>query len=115
MIYTKKDNAVFKAFKAAGFLRLRVERVNEIVLAKFTDDTYEEKTHYIHVVDYNKDLWKNLIFFRDYLNSNNAARDKYINLKTDFIQKYPDAGIDHYTDFKAQFVNEIYSKRKYLN
>jgi GrpB-like predicted nucleotidyltransferase (UPF0157 family) len=106
------DNTVLKAFKTAGFLRLRVVRPNEIVLAKFTDETYEEKTHYLHVVDYNEDLWKNFLFFRDYLNANKTARDNYINLKNEFIQNYPDAGIEQYTDFKVQFVNEINSKRK---
>src|SRR5699024_12871693 len=57
----------FRGLKKTGFLRRKVERPNEIVLAKFTDDTYKEKTHFIHLVDYNKDLWKNFIFFRDYL------------------------------------------------
>lgn len=108
----KVDNTVLKAFKTAGFLRLRVVRPNEIVLAKFTDETYEEKTHYLHVVDYNEDLWKNFLFFRDYLNANKTARDNYINLKNEFIQNYPDAGVEQYTDFKVQFVNEINSKRK---
>ena len=51
------DKEFFQGLKKAGFLRLRVERPNEIVLAKFTDDTYEEKTHFIHLVDYNKGLW----------------------------------------------------------
>ena len=56
------DKAIFQGLKEAGFLRLRVQRPNEIVLAKFTDETYEVKTHFIHLVEYNKDLWKNLIF-----------------------------------------------------
>src|SRR5699024_11688751 len=61
---TNIDRNVFLGLKKTGFLRLKVERPNEIVLAKFTDDTYKEKTHFIHLVDYNKDLWKNFIFFR---------------------------------------------------
>lgn len=48
------DNAIFHGLKEAGFLRLRIQRPNEIVLSKFTDETYEEKTHFIHLVDYNK-------------------------------------------------------------
>lgn len=73
--------AIFQGLNNLGFLRLRVERPNEIVLAKFTDETCEEKTHYIHLVEYGNELWENLIFFRDYLISNDAAREQYKNLK----------------------------------
>jgi len=104
------DESIFKGLKKIGFLRLRVHRPSEIVLAKFTDDTYEEKTHFIHLVDYNKELWKNLIFFRDYLNKNESARKQYSNLKMKFIKKR-NHGIKEYTDYKEQFVKDIFSKR----
>ena len=51
------DKELLQAFQKSGFLRLRVERPGEIVLAKFTDDTYQEKTHFIHLVEYRKELW----------------------------------------------------------
>ncbi|OCA90344.1 dephospho-CoA kinase [Bacillus sp. FJAT-27225] len=104
------DKYIFKGLASIGFLRLRVQRPKEIVLAKFTDDTYEEKTHFIHMVEYEKDLWQNLIFFRDYLISNQAAREEYQNLKMRFIEQH-NGGIDDYTDFKEQFVKEIFRKR----
>nr|WP_317616490.1 GrpB family protein [Bacillus sp. HNG] len=81
-----------------------------MVLAKFTDETYEEKTHFIHLVQFNNDLWKNLIFFRDYLNSNETVRDQLKNLKIEF-EEGNNGGIDEYTDYKEQFVKEIYRKR----
>ncbi len=105
------DKETFQGLKKVGFLRLRVERPNEIVLAKFTDDTYEEKTHFIHLADYNKGLWKDLIFFRDYLNSNEAARKKYERLKMTFFEE-KNSGIDAYTNYKEKFVKDIYDKRK---
>lgn len=104
------DKAIFQGLKEAGFLRLRVQRPNEIVLVKFTDETYEVKTHFIHLVEYNKDLWKNLIFFRDYLNSNETVREQYSNLKKEFVEENS-GGIDEYTDYKEQFVKDIYGKR----
>src|SRR5699024_12434139 len=70
------DESIIKRLKKIGFLRLRVHRQSEIVLAKFTDDTYEEKTHCIHLVDYIKELWKNYIFFRDYLNKMKKQKKK---------------------------------------
>src|SRR5699024_153775 len=47
-----------------GFYRLRVHRPDEVVFAKFTDETFEIKTHIIHVVTYKRELWNNLLFFR---------------------------------------------------
>jgi len=104
------DPSVFLGLKNIGFLRLRVHRPNEIVLAKFTDETYEEKTHFIHLVDFNKELWNNLLFFRDYLNENEQARTEYSHLKKKFIERN-NHGIKAYTDYKEQFVHDIFRKR----
>ena len=106
----KVDKALFKALQTIGFLRLRVERVGEIVLAMFTDDTYQVKTHYIHVVDFDKELWKNQLFFRDYLNSNLEARDEYRMIKVSSA-KQKDININSYTDLKEPFVKSIFTKR----
>ncbi|MBR7553638.1 GrpB family protein [Allobacillus sp. GCM10007491] len=104
------DKPLMKKFYEAGFLKLKVERPGEIVLAKFTDDTYKEKTHFIHLVDYQKELWKNLVFFRDYLNSNEAARERYLEIKREYL-KDSSTGVNEYTDFKEEFVKEIFKKR----
>ncbi|TKI26277.1 GrpB family protein [Bacillus mycoides] len=107
---TTLDPSVVKGLKAIGFLRLKVERPGEIVFAKFTDDTYEEKTHYTHLVEYEKELWKNLIFFRDYLNINENARKDYIQLKLDYLKMHS-TGINEYTKHKENFVKNIFKKR----
>ena len=104
------EPSVFKGLKTIGFLQLRVERPGEIILAKFTDDTYKEKTHYIHLVEYERELWKNLLFFRDYLSSNEQVRKEYINLKLDYLKKYS-TGIKEYTNHKEKFVKNIFNKR----
>lgn len=104
------DKPLLKNFNKAGFLRLKVERPGEIVLAKFTDDTYEEKTHFIHLVEYQKELWNNLIFFRDYLNSNEAARKEYLEIKTEYVNT-SSTGVNEYTNFKEEFVRSIFEKR----
>ena len=107
----KVDKALFKELKTVGFFRLKVNRPNEIVLAKFLDDSYKVKTHFIHIVEYKKDLWHNLIFFRDYLNSNKEAREKYLDIKKKYVSK-SSTGIIDYTNYKENFVKEIYKKRK---
>lgn len=82
------DKPLLYSFKKSGFLRLKVERPGEIVLAKFEDDSYQVKTHFIHLVEYQKPLWKNLIFFRDYLNNNEYARNQYLNIKEEFLKSH---------------------------
>ena len=104
------NKITISGLKKAGFLRLAVEKPSEIVFAKFADDTYQVKTHYIHLVDYDKELWNNLIFFRDYLNSNEAVRSEYHNLKWEYVQSNS-TGIVEYTDYKEEFVSRIYAER----
>ena len=104
------DKEFFYRLSKVGFLRLRVERPGEIVLAKFSDDTYEIKTHFLHLVEYIGELWNNLIFFRDYLNTHEDARKEYLDIKQDFLQQ-SSSGIKEYTDSKEAFVREIYGKR----
>ena len=89
---------------------MAVERPSEIVFAKFVDDTYQVKTHYIHLVNYDKELWNNLIYFRDYLNSNETVRNEYQNLKWEYVQNNA-SGISEYTNHKEEFVKNIYAKR----
>ena len=108
----KVDKAIYKELQTIGFLRLRVERPGEIVFAKFTDDTYEVKTHFIHMVDFDKELWRNQLFFRDYLNLNEKAREEYRNIKITGAKK-EDININTYTDLKEPFVKSIFSKRTY--
>lgn len=107
---SKVDDSLLAKFAKAGFLRLRVEKPGEIILAKFTDDTYEIKTHYIHIVEFKKELWNNLLFFRDYLNSNETAKQQYLELKLAYLEKST-TGIKEYTDSKEEFVINIYKKR----
>ncbi|WP_033541013.1 GrpB family protein [Planococcus sp. CAU13] len=104
------DKELLQAFQKAGFLRLKVERPGEIVLAKFTDDTYQEKTHFIHLVEYRKEVWDKLIFFRDYLNADEAARTQYLAIKVAYLES-ASTGINAYTDSKEAFVRDIDSKR----
>lgn len=107
------DREFFKALQSVGFLRLRVERPNEIVLAKFADDTYAVKTHYIHLVDFDGEIWRNLLFFRDYLNANKEARQQYLAIKLDYLES-SSSGIQEYTEFKEAFVKEIFGKRNFV-
>src|SRR5699024_11749268 len=50
---TNIDRNVFRGLKKTGFLMLKVERPNEIVIVKFTDDKYKENNNFIIIVNYN--------------------------------------------------------------
>ncbi|WP_217587191.1 GrpB family protein [Lentibacillus saliphilus] len=100
----------FHNLKKAGFLRIKVERPNEIVCAKFTDHTFTTKTHFLHIVNYEGDLWQNLIFFRDYLNDHEDAREEYAALKRTYASQ-SSYGIIQYTNQKEPFVKRIFAKR----
>lgn len=99
-----------KALQSIGFYRLRVERENEVVFAKFADEGFETKTHFIHAVTLNGQLWKNLIFFRDYLNENEEEKKTYENVKEAYVQ-HRSTGINDYTNFKEEFVQRIFLER----
>ncbi|MFC9539310.1 GrpB family protein [Lysinibacillus sp. NPDC056959] len=102
------SDSFLKAMKKAGFYRLRVERPAEIVFAKFTDDTFEIKTHFVHLVNYEGEKWCDLLFFRDYLNENESIKRQYEKLKLNFLNSNLQ-GIDEYTSYKEQFVQSICS------
>ncbi|WP_339171642.1 GrpB family protein [Solibacillus sp. FSL R5-0691] len=104
----------FKGLKHAGFYRLQVERPDEIVCAKFTDTTFETKTHFIHLVEWGNKKWHQMRFFRDYLNVNKAVKKEYELLKDAFF-KTGKEGITEYTNYKEQFVQSIFMKMDELN
>lgn len=106
----KVSKDFFKALAKAGFLRLKVERPNEIILAKFTDDTFAVKTHFIHLVEYEQALWKNLLFFRDYVNTHEEAMRQYLKVKEAYTMN-SSSGINEYTQYKEAFVKQIFSQR----
>lgn len=104
------DEGIVSGLKNIGFLRLKVQRPGEIVFARFTDETYLVKTHFIHLVEYKEEMWNNLVFFRDYLNSNEDARLEYLKVKKDYLIK-SSTGVNEYTDHKEAFVKRIFNLR----
>ncbi|MCA1042451.1 GrpB family protein [Bacillus infantis] len=105
------DPSLIAGLKAAGFLQLKVKRPGEVVFARFGDHDYKIKTHFLHLVEYEGELWNNLLFFRDYLNENEDARKEYVQLKLDYIKK-TSTGIKEYTDYKESFVKRIAALRE---
>jgi len=103
------DKKFFKNLQRIGFYRLQIERPHEIVCAKFTDQSFEMKTHFIHIVEYGNEKWQQMLFFRDYLNAHEDAKQQYQALKSNFFSTDL-AGINAYTKYKEQFIQSIFDK-----
>ncbi len=93
------EKPFFKDLERAGFYRLRVVRPSEVVCAKFSDEAFQVKTHFIHIVQYEVEKWQQLLFFRDFLRSNEEAKKQYEQLKESFFQTNL-SGINSYTKYK---------------
>ncbi|MFD2177457.1 GrpB family protein [Veronia pacifica] len=96
--------------KTLGFIPMpRQMMEGRFILAKYTDDTCQVKTHYIHFVELEGSAWSDLLFFRDHLNQNQQARAEYAAIKQHAAEKYNH--IEQYTDAKESFVKKIFSQR----
>jgi GrpB-like predicted nucleotidyltransferase (UPF0157 family) len=71
----------FEELKSVGYYKLKVLPKGKIVFAKFSNLSELIKTHILHVVLFNGEIWSKLIQFRDYLNDNTNAAREYEMLK----------------------------------
>lgn len=80
--------------------------VDDQLLYVMGDMENDTRTHHIHVVKWNGTEWKNYIYFRDYLNSNENAALQYQQLKEELERKYADDRIA-YTSGKQDMIDNI--------
>lgn len=104
--YMSLPESFFDAFKTIGIYRLRVEKDDEIVLAKFKDTTFQKHTHFIHIVNKEQQKYTELLKFRDYLRSHSDARMEYQRLKEKLSTQYADDR-PKYTQEKEAFIKSI--------
>ena len=64
------------------------------------------RTHHLHIIEKDSELWKNYISFCDYLKSHKPAREEYNLLKRDLEKKYAN-NREAYTISKADFIKKI--------
>ena len=80
---------------------------NEIVIARFDKDkTFDVKTHIIHLIEYQGEKWKELIFFRDKLNSPKKLMKEYEELKMSYILNET-GDMNDYTNYKESFILNV--------
>lgn len=64
------------------------------------------RTHYVHMVEWNSDSWKELLLFRDYLRQHKEAAKEYAKLKRELARK-SQGNRDFYTPGKAEFIESV--------
>lgn len=67
------------------------------------------RTHYLHLVKYDGEIWKNDIHFRNYLNKNKKEAKIYETFKEQLASKYADQR-PKYTKAKQKFIKGILAK-----
>lgn len=109
--YMSLPESFFEALKTIDIYRLRVEKDDEIVLAKFEGESFQKHTHFIHIVNKGQQKYTELLKFRDYLRSHSDARMEYQRLKEKLSTQYADDR-PKYTQEKEVFIQSILNKEK---
>ncbi|WP_454052771.1 GrpB family protein [Clostridium sp. Marseille-Q7071] len=77
----------------------------------FAKGTEELRTHYLHIEILNGLIWKNHIYFRDYLRLHKEYIHQYSELKRNLAIKFSDDRYS-YTNEKDKFISMVLEKAK---
>jgi|SRR5690554_3258571 len=78
----------------------------------FAKGSKDCRTRYLHIEQINSQIWKNHIYFRDYLRKHNYLVYEYARLKVKIADKYKDDR-ETYTLEKSVFIQKVMEKAKY--
>ena len=89
----------------AGIIFRLDERPEQLlfVIGDFEKDT---RSHHIHVVLYDSPQWRNYLNFRDYLNTDRKAAEKYADKKRELSERFPNDR-DAYTNGKSELIADL--------
>ena len=98
-----------KALKRLGYeLRPLSSNRRQMLFVKGKED---QRTHYLHLIRAEGKLWRDYIFFRDYLSKNKNAARSYEKLKMELAEKFA-ANRPKYTKAKNKFIKKILKNNK---
>jgi GrpB-like predicted nucleotidyltransferase (UPF0157 family) len=66
----------------------------------------EPRTHHLHMVEFDSELWRSHLLFRDYLRRRPEVANEYEAVKNELARKYPDDRAA-YTDGKGVFIRRV--------
>ena len=71
-----------------------------------------ERTHHLHLVPFESDLWYERLAFRDYLRSDEETRRAYMELKLTLASEFRDDR-EAYIDAKTEFIESVLSRARW--
>lgn len=80
------------------------------VMHWFCKPSPELRTHHLHLVPYQSELWQERITFRDVLRKNERVRLEYQQLKHDLAKEFPNDR-EEYTQRKWPFIQRVLNSK----
>lgn len=93
----------FAAIEALAALSYHYFAYKADVMHWFCKPSDFERTHHLHLVPFDSDLWRERLAFRDCLRRDSAVRMAYADLKAQLAVDFRDDR-DAYTDAKSDFI-----------
>lgn len=104
----KNSGKFIKLFKSLGYKynpKFGSERAHMV----FIKGNQVSRTHHLHLMRYNGDIWKKHLSFRKYLREHRGDAKKYEHLKKSLQKKFTN-DIHNYIVNKAEFIESIAKK-----
>jgi len=79
------------------------------VMHWFCKPSYEFRTHHIHLIPFNSDLWRQRLVFRDALRVDQVLRAEYADLKQSLARTF-EFDREAYTEAKTPFIARVLSE-----
>jgi GrpB-like predicted nucleotidyltransferase (UPF0157 family) len=83
------------------------------VMHWFCKPSPNHRTHHLHLVPFDSQLWHQRLAFRDALRQNPSLAAEYANLKLSLVERFR-LDREAYTEAKASFVQRVLSERRAL-
>ena len=80
------------------------------VMHWFCKPSDEVRTHHLHLIPYQSQLWRERLAFRDHLRANAETANAYARLKMELADRYRDDR-EAYTEAKSDFIESILRRR----
>jgi GrpB-like predicted nucleotidyltransferase (UPF0157 family) len=100
----EKTTEIIKGLKKIGFLHSHLKDKGRIFLSKNTGLSLSNV--HIHIVIKQSNVYKNLLFFRDYLRKNKKEGQNYFDFKREWLEKSK-GNRKKYGKLKSKYINKI--------
>jgi GrpB-like predicted nucleotidyltransferase (UPF0157 family) len=82
-----------------------------MLFVRFADTGRTSRTHNLHVMEVDGDLWRNRIIVRDYLRSHSELAGEYARFKHVLAERFRDDR-EAYTRAKTDFISAILERAR---